>query len=57
LSRVLTQALRISPGEAHRRVRAAEGLGQRVSMLGAPLPPVRPVLAAAQRDGAVTPDQ
>jgi hypothetical protein len=57
LSRVLTQALRISSGEANRRVRAAEGLGKRVSMLGEPLPPVRPVLAAAQRDGAVTPDQ
>jgi Domain of unknown function (DUF222)/HNH endonuclease len=57
LSRVLTQALRISAGEAHRRVRAAEDLGDRVSMLGEPLPPVRPVLAAAQRDGSVTPEQ
>jgi hypothetical protein len=57
LARVLTQALRISPGEASRRVRAAEGLGGRVSMLGEPLPPSRPVLAAAQREGAVTPEQ
>jgi hypothetical protein len=57
LSRVLTQALRISAGEAHRRVRAAEQLGDRVSMLGEPSPPTRRVLAAAQRDGVVTPDQ
>lgn len=50
-SRVLTQALRISAGEANRRVRAAELVGARVSMLGEPLPPTRPVLAAAQRAG------
>src|SRR3712207_2498033 len=57
LSRVLTQALRISPAEAGRRVRAAEQLSARTSMLGEPLPPRRPVLAAAQRDGGVTPEQ
>lgn len=57
LTRVLTQALRISPGEAARRVRAAEQLGEQTSMLGEPVPPQRPVLAAAQRDGSVTPEQ
>jgi hypothetical protein len=57
LSRVLTQALRISPAEARRRVKAAEQLGGRTSMLGEAMPPQRPVLAAAQRDGTVTPEQ
>ena len=57
LSRVLTQALRISAGEAVRRVRAAEQLGVRTSMLGDSVPPLRPVLAAAQREGTVTPEQ
>ena len=57
MARVLTQALRISAAEAGRRVRAAEAVGARVSMLGEPLDPVRPVLAAAQRAGLVTPEQ
>lgn len=57
LSRVLTQALRISAGEANRRIRASEQLGGRVSMLGEPLPPLRPTLAAAQRAGTITPEQ
>lgn len=57
LTRVLVQALRISAGEAHRRVRAGEALGPRVTMLGERLEPRRPVLAAAQRDGEVTPEQ
>lgn len=57
LSRVLTQALRISAGEANRRVRAAEQVGDRVAMTGEALAPVRPVLAAAQREGDVTPEQ
>ena len=57
LSRVLQQALQISAGEAGRRVRAAEQLGFRTSMLGEPLPPARPVLAEAQREGRVTPEQ
>ena len=39
LSRVLTQALRLSPAEANRRVRAAEELGGQTSMLGQPLAP------------------
>jgi hypothetical protein len=55
--RVLTSALRISKAEASRRVRAAEAVGPRVSMLGEPLAPVRPHLAAAQRDGELSPEQ
>ena len=57
LTRVLTQALRISAAEAARRVRAAEQVGGRVDPLGDPLPARWPVLAAAQRDGAVSPEQ
>jgi hypothetical protein len=57
MSRVLTQALRISAGEASRRVQAAEQVGERVSMLGQRMDPLRPVLAAAQRAGEVTPEQ
>jgi hypothetical protein len=55
--RVLTQALRISVGEASRRVLAAGQVGERVSMTGQRMDPVRPVLAAAQRCGDVTPEQ
>lgn len=55
--RVLTSALRISKAEAARRVRAAEAVGPRTSMLGDPLPPQRPQLAAAQRDGELSPEQ
>jgi hypothetical protein len=57
MTRVLTQALRISVGEASRRVQAAEQLGDRVSMLGQRMGPIRPVLAAAQRRGDVSPEQ
>ena len=49
--------LRISPGEASRRVRAAGAVGARVSMLGQPLQPVRPHLAGAQRTGEVSAEQ
>ena len=49
--------LLLSPGEAARRVRAAEAVGARMSMLGQPLEPIRPVLADAQRAGEVTPEQ
>jgi hypothetical protein len=55
--RVLTSALRISKAEASRRVWAAEAVGPRSSMLGEPLAPVRPHLAAAQRDGELSPEQ
>ena len=57
MNRVLTNGLRLSPGEAARRVRAAEHLADRTSMTGEPLSPIRSHLAAAQRDGLVTPEQ
>lgn len=57
LSRVLVSALRISSAEANRRVRAAEAVAARISLTGEPLEPRRPVLAAAQRAGEVTPEQ
>ena len=47
--RVLMSVLRLSPGEASRRVRAAAAMGERTSMLGQPLPPRRPHLALAQQ--------
>ena len=50
MTRVLVAGLRLSVGEAHRRVRAAEHLAVRRSMTGEPLGPVRPVLAAAQAE-------
>src|SRR4051812_22924798 len=45
---VLAWALRISRGEAARRVRAAEQVGERVAVTGEPLEPLRPALAGAQ---------
>ena len=57
LTRLLAQALRISAGEAHRRVRASEQVGDRVTALGGHQAPLRPALAAAQRAGSVTPEQ
>lgn len=57
LGRVMVAALRISSAEAHRRVHAAEAVGPRRSMTGQALEPRRPVLAAAQRAGDVTPEQ
>ena len=54
MRRVLTSVLSVSKGEAARRVRAAEAVGPRTSMLGEPLEPVRPVLAAAQQAGEVS---
>ncbi len=54
---VLVSALRLSRGDAGRRVRAAEALGERVAMTGETLAPVRPALAAAQRDGLASPEQ
>jgi hypothetical protein len=55
--RVLMSVLRLSPGEAARRVRAAAAVGPRTSMLGQPLPPLRPHLAAAQQAGRVGTEQ
>ena len=57
MRQVLTDSLRLSTGEANRRVKAAGQLADRHSMLGEPLPPLRPHLAAAQRAGLVTPEQ
>ena len=57
LVRTLMSTLRLSPGEASRRVRAAAAVGERTSMLGQPLPPVRGHLSAAQRAGDVNPEQ
>ena len=57
MTRVLMSVLRLSQGEASRRVRAAAALGERTSMLGQPLPPLRPHLAAAQQAGRVGTEQ
>ena len=54
MRRVLTSVLGVSKREAACRVRAAEAVGPRTSMLGEALEPVRPVLAAAQRAGEVS---
>ena len=55
--RMLMSTLRLSPGEASRRVRAAAAVGDRQSMLGEPLTPIRPHLAAAQRTGEIIAEQ
>jgi hypothetical protein len=57
MTQVLMTGLRLSVGEASRRVKAAEHLADRISPLGEPLAPIRPHLAAAQRDGLVSPEQ
>ena len=57
LPRALAATLRLSVGEAGRRVRAAEAMTGRMSMTGQPLAPVRPHLAAAQRDGEISAEQ
>ena len=54
---VLVSGLRVSAGEASRRVRAAEHLAERRSPLGEPLLPIREHLARAHRDGLVAPEQ
>ena len=57
LVQLLTHTLRLSVADASRRVRAAEAVGLRWTAWGAPLGPVRAVLAAAQRDGTVSTEQ
>ena len=57
LQTVLVQALRISPAEATRRVRAQAVVGYRQTMLGETLAPVWPHLAAAQRTGDISAEQ
>ena len=55
VEKLVAQALRISYGDARRRVRAVAAVGPRTTMLGDPMPPARPELAEAQRTGAVSP--
>ncbi len=50
---LLMQLLRITPGEARARVRAAGDLGARRTLTGDLLPPVFPAVAAAQAEGAI----
>ncbi|HEY5788962.1 MAG TPA: DUF222 domain-containing protein, partial [Microlunatus sp.] len=57
MTRVLMSGLRLSAGEAHRRVKAAEHLAERHTLTGEPLGAFRPQLADAQADGVVTPEQ
>ena len=57
MARVLMAGLRLSAGEAFRRVRSAEHTAERRSMTGEPLGAFRPRLAAAQAEGVVTPEQ
>lgn len=57
MTRVLMSGLRLSVGEAHRRVKAAEHTAKRHAMTGEPLGAFRPQLAEAQADGLVTPEQ
>jgi hypothetical protein len=57
MARVLMAGLRLSAGEAFRRVRSAEHTAERRSMTGEPLGAFRPELAAAQAEGVVTPEQ
>ena len=54
---LLTRMLLLSPSEAAARVRAAAALGPRTSKDGESVGPVLPSLAAAQRAGAVAPEQ
>ena len=51
---LLMQLLRITPGEAKARVRAAADLGARRTLTGDLLPPVLPAVAAAQAEGAIS---
>ncbi|GAA3557184.1 HNH endonuclease signature motif containing protein [Microlunatus spumicola] len=54
---LLSWLLRLSRGEATRRVRAAEALSERVAMTGEVLLPLRPALAEVQRAGEASPEQ
>ncbi|BBY34802.1 hypothetical protein BST33_18530 [Mycolicibacter minnesotensis] len=50
---VLADELHIARGEAGRRIAEAAELGDRRTLTGEPLPPVRPAVATAQRDGRI----
>jgi Domain of unknown function (DUF222) len=54
--RVLSEALRISDGEAKRRLKQAHLLGPRTAVTGETLPPVLPNVAAAQQRGEIGPE-
>jgi len=53
LSHALADRLRITPGEAARRVAEAADLGPRRALTGEALPPLLTATAAAQRDGRI----
>jgi hypothetical protein len=53
-ARLLGGVLNVSAREAHRRVAQARVLGPRLTVSGQRLAPVRPVLAAARAEGAVS---
>ena len=55
--KLVTQLLRISPGDAARRVRAAATVGPNRSLFAEELPARSPILAAAQAAGELNPDQ
>ena len=57
LPKALAATLQISVGEGARRVRAADAVAERTSMLGETLAPLRPHLAAAQRAGEISAEQ
>lgn len=54
LPMLIARTLRVSPGSASARVRSAEAVGPRTSMLGERLDPRRPRLAEAQRAGEIS---
>ncbi len=56
LADVLATRLRISKGDATRRIKQAELLGPRQAMTGAPLPPKLPNVAAVQERGEIGPE-
>jgi hypothetical protein len=53
LSQALANRLRISRGDASRRIHDAEDLGERRALTGEPLSPLLPATAAAQRNGEI----
>ncbi len=55
LSHALADRLRITRGEASRRIAEAADLGPRRALTGEPLPPLLTATAAAQRDGKIGP--
>ncbi|WAC93649.1 HNH endonuclease signature motif containing protein [Mycobacterium sp. Aquia_213] len=55
VSHALADRLRISRGEACRRIAEAADLGPRRAITGEPLPPLLTASAAAQRDGKIGP--